>query len=206
MYMGEPMATNESKKNSEKKTQSSAEARANGAAEALSARFSGPLAPLEKSLDNVLGEKAPYKIPKNGREMLVKLAPWLSLAGGVFGLISAVGLWRAAHTVNQWVDYANKLSASFGAPTQQVAKLGVSFWLSMVMLVVFSLLSLLAFPGLKAKKKTGWNLMFFSSLASVAYGVVSIFYDGAGFSSFIGTAIGTVIGLYLLFQIRSYYK
>lgn len=198
------MATTESKRGSEKNT-TSAEAKANEAANAISAKFSGPLAPLEKSLNEVLGEKAPYKIPKNGREFLVKIAPWLSLAGGIVGIISAAGLWRAAHYVNQWVDYANRLSASIGGPTQG-NRLGVFFWLSLIALVGFSLLSLLAFPGLKAKKKTGWNLMFLSSLASFVYAVVSLFYDGGGFGSFAGTAIGTVLGLYLLFQVRSYYK
>lgn len=184
----------------------SAEQKANGAASAISAKFSGPLAPLEKGLDGVLGEKAPYKLPQNVRETLVKIAPWLSLAGGIFGLISALGLWRAAHTVNELVDYANRLSATFGGPTQSVARLGVTFWLSIAMLVVFAVLAFLAFPGLKAKKKTGWNLMFYSALANVAYGVIALFYDGAGFSSFIGALVGTAISLYLLFQVRSHYK
>jgi hypothetical protein len=200
------MATNESKKKSESKT-ASAEARATEAAEALSAKFSGPLAPLEKSLNEIFGEKAPYKIPKSGRETLVKIAPWLSLASGIFGIISALGLWRAAHRVNEVINSVNQFSAAFGAPVQKAPTLGLFFWLSLVMLVVFALLALLAFPGLKAKKKTtGWNLMFFSSIASVLYGLVSLFYDGGGVSSFVGTLIGTAIGLYLLFQVRSHYK
>ncbi len=198
------MATKETKSTASSKA-SSAEQKAEGAASAISAKFSGPLAPLEKSLDGVLGEKAPYKLPGNARETLVKIAPWLSLAGGVFGIISAIGLWRAAHYVNQWVDVANQLSASFGV-SAQTPRLGLTFWLSLVMLVVFSALAFLAFPGLKAKKKTGWNLMFYSALANVGYAVISLFYDGGGFGSFFGAAVGSVLGLYLLFQVRSHYK
>jgi amino acid transporter len=198
------MTKNTDTKSSAKKD-ASVEDRAHNAASAISAKFSGPLAPLEKSLNDVFGEKAPYKIPKNGRDFLVKIAPWLSLAGGAFGIISAIGLWRAAHYVNQWVDYANRLSASLGGPAQ-ANKLGLFFWLSLVSLVIFALLSLLAFPGLKAKKKIGWNLMFYSAIASLVFSVVSLFYDGGGFGSFISTAIGTVLGLYILFQVRSHYK
>jgi hypothetical protein len=196
--------SSEQNKNS---TENTVEQKATAAATAVSAKFSGPLAPLEKKLNEVLGEKAPYKIPKNGRESLVKLAPWLSLAGGIFGIIGALGLWRAAHRVSEVIDSVNRFSTAFGAPIQKAPTLGLFFWASLVMLVVFSLLALIAFPGLKTQKKTtGWNLMFFSSIASTLYGVASLFYDGGGFSSFIGTIVGTTIGLYLLFQIRSHYK
>lgn len=181
-------------------------AHADEAATRVSAKLSGPLAPLEKALDGALGEKAPYKIPKEGREAIVKYSPWISLVVGLFSLFSAFSLWRAAHRVSELVDYANKLTASFGGPVQNTRNLGIMFWLTIVFLIVTGVLALLAFPGLQARKKTGWNLMFYSSLAGLAYSVVSLFYDGAGFSSFIGTVIGTVLGLYILFQVRSYYK
>ena len=180
--------------------------RANRAADAISAKFSGPLAPLEKALDGVLGEKAPYKIPAKARETLVKISPWISLVSGILGLLAALALWRAAHLVNQVSDSLRQLSAVYGTTTQQVDKLGLAFWLALIALVAFSLLALLAFPGLKNRKKTGWNLMFFSTLANLVYAVITLFYDGAGQGSFFGTAIGSVIGLYLLFQVRSYYK
>lgn len=198
------MAT-QKKKASAKPAASSAEQKASEAAAAVSAKLSGPLAPLEKALDGALGEKAAYKLPKSARDGLVTAAPWLSLVGGIAGILSAIGLWRAAHYVNQWVDYANRLSASFGGPTQ-TQQLGLFFWLSLIAMIVFAILALLAFPGLKARKKTGWNLAFYSALANVAYSVVSLFYSGGGFGTFITAALGSVIGLYLLFQVRSAYK
>lgn len=170
-----------------------------------SATFTGPLAPVEKALDGVLGENAPFKIPENGRKTLVKLAPWLALVSGIFGLLAALGLWRAAHYVNQWVDYANRISATYGGATQ-TDKLGVFFWISLVALLGFAVLALAAFSGLKARKKVGWDLMFYSAAANVIYGFVSIFYAPAGISSFFGTILATVVGLYLLFQIRGHYK
>ncbi len=156
-------------------------------------------------MNDLFGEKAPYKLPENARKTLVKIAPWLSLAGGVLGILSAAGLWRAAHYVNEWVDVTNRLSANFGVAAQ-TPKLGVTFWLSLVMLVIFSALAFLAFPGLKARKKTGWDLMFYSSLASAVYGVVSLFYDGGGFGSLLGALLGATISMYLLFQVRGHYS
>lgn len=198
------MATKSTKSTSHQKA-SSAEQKADTAAAAVSAKLSGPLAPLEKFLDDVLGTKAAYKLPKNWKDGLVKIAPWLSLAGAVLGVLSAINLWRSAHYVSEWIDYANRVSASFGGPTH-TTKLGLFFWLSLISLLVFSLLSLLAFPGLKNHKKTGWNLMFYSALASAVLAIVSLFYSGAGFGSFLLSALGTLLGLYLLFQVRSYYK
>lgn len=185
-------------------TVSSAEKKADGAAKALDAKLSGPLAPIEKALNDVFGEKSGFKLPKNAKEGLVKIAPWLALLSGVLGIFSAISLWRAAHYVNVWVDYANQLSASPGGPT--TTRLGLMFWLSLIATIVFALLALLAFPGLKDRKKTGWNIAFYSALAQVAYGVISLFYSGGGFGSFVVSLIGAGVGFFLLFQVRSYYK
>lgn len=181
-----------------------AEKKAARAAETLDKKLSGPLAPLEKSLDGVFGEKSGFSLPKGVKEGIVKIAPWLALLSGVVGILSAISLWRTAHAVNVWVDYANRLSASLGGPTTN--NLGVTFWLSLVALVLFSLLALLAFPGLRDRKKNGWNLVFYSMLAQVAYGVVSLFYSGGGFGSLVMSLISASIGFFLLFQVRSYYK
>lgn len=192
------------KQTKENDTVKAAEEKASSAAKALDAKLSGPLAPVEKALNDVLGEKSGLKLPKNAKEGLVKIAPWLSLIGGVLGILSAISLWRAAHQVNVWVDYANQLSAQLGGPTTN--NLGVTFWLSIIMMVIFAALALLAFPGLKDKKKTGWNIAFYSMLAQVVYGVVSLFYSGGGFGSLGLSLVSAGVGFFLLFQVRSYYK
>lgn len=181
-----------------------AERKANSAALALDARLSGPLAPLENALDDLLGEKASYQLPTGFKDFLVKVAPWASLASGILGLLTAISLWRVGHYVNQMADYANQLSAMYGAPTR-AGNLGVLFWISIVMILIFAALAFMAFPGLRARKKIGWNIMFYSMLASVLYSVVSLFYYGGGFGSFIGSLLAAIIGLYLLFQVRSRY-
>ena len=170
------------------------------AAHALDAKLRGPLAPLEMALDGVFGKKAAYQLPTDIKQLLVKFAPWLSLVAGILGVLSAVNMWRAAH-------YVNRTSEAFGVSEYVLpSQLSVMFWISLAMTILFSVLALLAFPGLKAEKKVGWNFMFYSMLANVLYGVVSLFYGGGGLSSFIFALIMSAVGFYILFQVRDQYK
>ncbi len=185
--------------NTTRETLGEAEKRAGDAANRLDAKLSGPLAPLEVALDDVFGSKAQYQLPENIKKMLVEFAPWLALVGGVLGILSAYNLW-------QWAHRLESINRVFGdiIPAQNVS-LGLMFWLSIAATLLFAALALLAFPGLKAKKKVGWNLMFYSMIANVAYGVVSLFYDGGGVGSLLTALVMSAIGFYILFQIRSNY-
>jgi hypothetical protein len=203
------MADTTKTSNDPKKTEAPADAaerHASDAAHKLDAKLSGPLAPLETALNDIFGEKASVQLPKNIKDLLVQIAPWLALISAVLGVVSAFSLWQAAHYVNEFNESLNRWTESYGVrvPAGDV-ELGLMFWLSIIMTLVFAALALLAFPGLKARKKVGWNLMFYSLIANVAYGVVSLFYSGGGASSFVGALIGSAIGAYILFQIRSHY-
>lgn len=185
-----------------------AERHAAGAAHALDTKLSGPLAPLESALDDVFGKKASYQLPKDIKNLLVTLAPWLALIGGVLGVFSAYNMWKWAHRANQAIETFNTMlgGALKDIVPKQDVSLGLMFWLSIAMTLLFAVLALLAFPGLKAQKKVGWNLMFYSLIANVAYGVVSLFYSGGGFGTFGMAVISSVIGTYILFQVREHYK
>jgi len=61
---------------------------------------------------------------------------------------------------------------------------------------------LLAAPDLKAMRKSGWNLLYYGALVGAAAAVFELFADGAGLFSFLDAALGTVIGAYILFQVR----
>lgn len=162
------------------------------------------LSGLEGWLDGVFGDKFPIQLPKAAREWIVKVSPWLALIGGVLSLWASWSFWRAGHYVNQWVDWANTLSAAYGG--ERVTHLGLMWYVSLIVLLVQAVLMLLAFPGLRDRKKVGWNLVFYSSLVSIVVGVVQLFVSGYGFGNLIGTLIGAAIGMFILFQVRSYYK
>lgn len=162
------------------------------------------LSGLEGWLDGIFGEKFPVQLPKAAREWIVKAAPWLALVVGVLSLWASWSFWQAGHYVNRLVDWANTLSAAYGGDTVQ--HLGVMWYLSFVVILVQAAFMLLAFPGLRDRKKIGWNFVFYSSIVAVALGVVQLFVSGYGFGSLIGSLIGAAISFFILFQVRSYYK
>ena len=186
------------KKSANEATFKTAERHASHAANKLDAKLSGPLAPLENALDGVFGSKSPYQLPTDMKDLFVRIVPWLSLIAGILGLLSAIGLWQMAHRIGRFAN-------DFGV-TEYVPQLGLAFWLSFLLTLAFSVLALMAFPGLKAMKKVGWNLMFYSMLANIAYGIASLFYSNGGVFGLISALIMSAIGFYILFQIRNRYN
>jgi len=75
---------------------------------------------------------------------------------------------------------------------------GATFSLTMVFTVVTLVLELIALPGLFKRSKSGWNFIFYASLVGIIQSVVSF--------SLGGLIIGGLVGLYVLFQVREYYK
>lgn len=155
---------------------------------------------LEKTLDNLFVKSAPA-LPENGKKNLVAWLPWINLVLGVFSLLTAYWLWHWAHAVNTLIDYTN---AVFGTNVA-VDRMDTTVWLGLAVIVVAGVLYLMAFQPTQKRLKSGWNLMFYAMLLQVLYSVVMMFSNYSGSSS-IGTIIGTVIGLWLLFQIRSMYS
>lgn len=143
-------------------------------------------------------------IPKNGKEGLVKSWPIIALVFGVLQLIAAYGLWRIGHRTNEFVDYVNQLAPNYGLST--VNHLGFTYWLGLLVLVADGAILLLAYSGLKARHKSGWDLLFLGALVNLAYGLVMVFDDNyGGFGRLVSSLIGSFIGLYLLFQVRDAY-
>lgn len=128
--------------------------------------------------------KAPA-LPASGREIIVSIAPWIALVFGVLLVLASVGGLGVFTALAPFAVYAGVGNATF--------------------LVVASLLGIvqgavmvLAFSPLKSRKLTGWNLWFWVEVLSVVSSVVSF--------NFVGAVISALIGFYLLFQVRSYYK
>ena len=143
-----------------------------------------------KDLMDTMGEwfdKAP-QLPKNWRETLVRITPWLVLIFGILGIlvgVSGLGVLTVLSPL-----------AVFGG-AQGVASYGTGFFAAIIYLVG-SILLLAAYPGTKAHKKSGWNLLFWSEAVNLVGGIVSM--------AIVSAIIGALIGFYLIFQIRSYYK
>ncbi len=128
-------------------------------------------------------------LPKNWRETLVRITPILALIFGILGiLVSINGLGVLTIT--------SPLAAMGGAAG--VGAYGTGF-IALLLYLVASVLLLAAYPGTKAKKIKGWNLLFWSEGVNLIGGLI-------GVTSIVSAIIGALIGFYLLFQIKSYYK
>lgn len=157
---------------------------------------------LETTLDDVLNKKAPYKLPENNRKALAGAMWWLALVGGVLQLYLAWRLWDAWHYYDKYADMANSYAAAFGVDAR-VNDLGFAFYLVLIVMLLSGALLLLAAPALKAMRKMGWTLVFYGLLVNLAYGVVVLFTDYGDLGNFLGAVLGSLVGAYLLFQVRS---
>lgn len=165
------------------------------------------LSGIEEKLNKALVKDAPFQLPEKVKKTIVQYLPILNLVLGVITIWAAWSMWQWAHAANRLVDYANELSRALG--TTEVAstsRLSVMLWIGLIVLAVEGVLYIAAYPGLKARNKSGWNLLFYVALLNLVYGVVVAFTDyGSGLGSIIGSLIGSTIGLYFLFQVRSHY-
>lgn len=140
---------------------------------------------LDKYIDSVetYYEKLP-SLPKGGRKFIVTVLPWIALifgALGVLGAISGLGLF------SQFSSYVNLAGSNV---------IGVSM-LSLVLGLVSSVLLLVAFPGLKNKKEKGWRFLYYSEVVMLVSSIVIFSVSGI---------LMTLLGFYILYQVRSYYK
>ncbi len=158
----------------------------------------------EDSLGNVF-KNAP-KLPENAKKTIVDFAPWVTLLLGILMLASAWWLWDWANSTTKLVDYANELSRAFGGKDVASDRLTVVIWLGLIAQAAQAVLYILAYSGLKARKKGGWNLLFYAALVNIAYGVIILFTDYGTFGNFLASLVGSAIGFYFLYQIRPYYN
>jgi hypothetical protein len=161
-----------------------------------------PVQQLENGLNEVLNKKAPYQLPQSSRVSIAKALWVIALVFGALQVLFAWFFWRDGHRVNELVDWANSWSTAFGGQTT-ASHLGVFFYVTLGILAVDGALMLLAVCGLKTLKKSAWNLLFYSLLLNVVYGVVRMFSEyGDDVSYLFGSLISSAVGAYFLFQVR----
>jgi hypothetical protein len=133
-------------------------------------------------LDFYLVQKAPFQIPQNGKEWIVKFGPWITVVLLVLALpplLFVLGI-GAAFAPFGGIGYAT----AFG-------------YLTIVLIAELGLM-VAALPGLFARKMSGWRLLFYAQILSFVFSLLS--------GSLIGGILGVVIGMYILFQVRPLYK
>lgn len=150
----------------------------------LSKKSGSTLKQLDDTLDLYLVQKAP-SLPTNIKELIVKISPWLTLIFLVLSLPAVLAVLGIGALFTPF-SYLGGMNA------------GLQYTVSMVILAVTIVLEGLAIPGLFKRSISGWNFLFYSVLVSIISNIVS-FNIG-------GLILGTIVPLYFLYQVKSYYK
>jgi len=151
--------------------------------------FGSMFGKLEITLDEYLGKKAP-QLPGQWKEVLVKVAPYLAIVAVVLGIPGILALLGIGTFVVPLGTVGGILS---GHPF-----LGLSYLFNVIFLAVTIVLEGMAIPGLFSRAKKGWNFLYWGALVGTVQNVLTFNLGGL--------VIGTLLSLYVLFQVKSYYK
>lgn len=151
--------------------------------------FKSIMGQLESNLDEYLGKKAP-QLPKEWRELLVKVAPYLAIIGvvlGVPGVLALLGLGTFIVPLG-----------TFGGLVTGRPFLGFGYLINVLFLALMIVLEALSISPLFKRSKIGWRYMYFATLVGAVQNLINFNLGGL--------IIGTLLSLYLLFQVKEYYK
>jgi hypothetical protein len=137
-------------------------------------------------------------LPADWRKWLAENVWWITLIGVILDGFVALGIYQAATYVNQLTGFLAAVGVTNPGWT-------FSMMVSLGLFVLTAVVMALAVSPLKAMKAKGWDLLFLASLVSI---VASVFNYGSGslVTSLIGAAVGAVISMYFLFEVRSHFK
>ncbi len=140
---------------------------------------------LEHALES-LYKKITWHLPPNIKEFIVKFGPWITLILMLLAIpvvLMALGLTAL---LAPFAMIFGGVRASMFAVIHGI--------IALVALV----LEAMALPGLFARSKKGWYLVYYSALVSA----IGQLLGGEIF----GMLIGLAISLYILFEVKEYYK
>lgn len=140
--------------------------------------------PLEKELEPIFSEKLPA-FPENIKDVLVQVAPWLALIGGIIGALSLI----TALGATTFLSFASFGNNHFTSPWYM--------WLGLFWLGALTVLSILAFKPLQNKERKAWNYMYWLTLIGLVFNLLSF--------NILSALIGAFISFWILFQLKSRY-
>lgn len=125
-------------------------------------------------------------LPVSIKEILVQIAPWLALIFGILGVVGSIAATGLLTVLSPFAALGGGLGLTLGGIVGSLIALAGS------------VLMVMAFPGLRDRKAIGWRWSFWSETVSVVGSILGL--------NLVGAVLGALIGYYLLFQIKGYYK
>jgi hypothetical protein len=138
---------------------------------------------LTKFFEEYLGKKAPA-LPPGVKSFLVLVAPWLIIISILMAL-PAVLLLLGINAFLPGLFYYQAIGS-------------VNFTLVLLIETLALVFNLIALPGLFKKTVSGWTWVYYAVLAQTLASLFS--------ANLAGGIIGLIISMYILFQVRSYYR
>jgi hypothetical protein len=151
----------------------------------------GVLSQLEGILDEYMVIKAPFALPQEVKEFIVKVSPYLVIIFAVMALpliLAALGLTAIFSPF-----------AMMGGYGYYGFEWGFGTTIRLAIAVITVIIEIIAVPGLFKRTKGAWTLLFYASIVSLIGSILSI-------SGIIGGIIGAIIGWYILFQVKELYQ
>lgn len=142
---------------------------------------------LENTLHEYFVKKAPA-LPENIKEIIVKIAPYLtiiSLIVTIPALFILLGLGGVVTTM-----------APLGG--MRGVQSTTAVWLSLLFLIPVVILEAMAIPGLFSRSQKAWKFLYWAQIISVISSLVQL--------QLFNAILSAIIGFYILFQIKSHYK
>jgi hypothetical protein len=132
-------------------------------------------------LDYYLVQKAPFQLPDGAREAIVRFGPWIAV---VLLILSLPAILVVLGVGTFLIPFGGLVYAT-------------SFTYAIVFLLIHLGLLIAALPGLFARRISGWRLAFYSELFSILWSLANL--------NVVSGLLGGLIGLYILFQVRTLY-
>ena len=121
-------------------------------------------------------------MPSSVKEMIVKYGPYITLVILVLSLPAVLFIFGIGAALTPYYMMAGRAGIS----------------LLSIFLIVCLVMEGLSIPGLMARKISGWNWAYWALLLNIVYSVLSLRVFEA--------LISAAVGLWVLFQIKEYYK
>lgn len=132
-------------------------------------------------------------LPDSWVEFLVKIIPWgvgLSAVFSFFGALSNLRLALGRGVVNRMLQLYGGVSPAY-------------FAMMAVFQALVFILAVKAFTPLRERQLKGWILLFWSNALALLESLVVFFFLNGSATSMV---IGTLLGYYLLFEVKKAYE
>lgn len=138
--------------------------------------------------EDIYIKKAPFTIPENWKELIVKVAPYLNILGIIMALL-------ALPVLLGFGALSTMLGVASGAALNPLNNIfGI---LALIFTLASLVLSIMAAQGLFKRKASAWKLLFYNSLLNAVQSVLML--------NITGLVVTFLIGFYVLYQVKAKY-